>query len=75
MAAALLGTRIADIDRKIAGGNTQTERVRGDIAVYLAYFTAWPDAQGNVRYYNDVYRRDAHLAQAIAKTAAVRSAQ
>ena len=74
MAAALLGIGLADIDRKIARGETQTERVRADIPVYLAYFTAWPDAQGNVRYYKDVYGRDAHLAQAIAKTSAVRSA-
>jgi len=41
--------------------------------VYLAYFTAWPDAQGTVRYYKDVYRRDANLAQAIARTEAARS--
>jgi murein L,D-transpeptidase YcbB/YkuD len=75
MAAALLGIGVADVDRKIARGETQTERVRGDIPVYLAYFTAWPDAQGDVRYYKDIYGRDAHLAQAIAKTSAARSAQ
>jgi L,D-transpeptidase YcbB len=75
MAAALLGSSVSDVDKKIARGETQTERVRGDIPVYLAYLTAWPDTQGNVRYYKDVYGRDAHLAQAIAKTAAVRSAQ
>ena len=73
MAAALLGISVADIDRKIARRETQTERVRGDIPVYLAYFTAWPDPQGNVRYYKDVYGRDAHLAQAITKTSAARS--
>jgi murein L,D-transpeptidase YcbB/YkuD len=75
MAAALLGTSVAEIDRKIARGENQTERVRGDIPVYLAYFTAWPDAGGTVRYYKDVYARDAHLAQAIDKTAAARSTQ
>jgi L,D-transpeptidase YcbB len=74
MAAALLGTRVSDIDRKIAAGETQTERVRGDIPVYLAYFTAWPDAQGNVRYYKDVYDRDAHLARALARTREARIA-
>jgi murein L,D-transpeptidase YcbB/YkuD len=74
MAAALLGTRVADIDRKIATEETQTERVQGDIPVYLAYFTAWPDAQGNVRYYKDVYDRDTHLAQAITKTTEARNA-
>lgn len=73
MAAALLGTRVADIDRKIATEETRTERVPGDIPVYLAYFTAWPDAQGNVRYYKDVYDRDTHVVQAIAKTTEARS--
>ena len=74
LAAALLGTRVADVDRKIATGENQTERVSGDIPVYLAYFTAWPDAQGNVRYYKDIYARDAHLAQAIVKTREARNA-
>ena len=74
MAAALLGTRVAEIDKKIATDETQTVRVPGDIPVYLAYFTAWPDAQGNVRYYKDVYDRDAHLARAIGKTKESRSA-
>jgi murein L,D-transpeptidase YcbB/YkuD len=74
MAAALLGISVADIDRKIARGETQTERVRGEIPIYLTYFTAWPDAQGIVRYYKDVYGRDAHLAQALEKTAAARNA-
>ena len=74
MAAALLGTTVADIDRKIATDGTRTERVPGGVPVYLAYFTAWPDAQGNVRYYRDVYDRDAHLSQAIGKTRESRNA-
>ncbi len=73
MAAALLGTHVADVERKIAAGETRTERVAGDIPVYLAYFTAWPDSDGKVRYYKDIYDRDAHLAQAIAKTTAARN--
>jgi len=60
------------IDRARLIEANRTERVAGDIPVYLAYFTAWPDAQGSVRYYKDVYGRDAHLAQAIAKTREVR---
>ena len=74
MAAALLGTTVADVDRKIATDGTRTERVAGGVPVYLAYFTAWPDAQGNVRYYRDVYDRDAHLSQAIGKTRESRNA-
>jgi murein L,D-transpeptidase YcbB/YkuD len=68
MAAALLGVGVAEIDRNIARGENRSVQVAGDIPVYLAYFTAWPDAQGSVHYYKDVYRRDAHLAQAIERT-------
>jgi L,D-transpeptidase YcbB len=75
LAAALLGISVADVDKRIARGENRTERVSGDIPVYLAYFTAWPDAQGDVRYYKDIYGRDRNLAEAIAKTAAVRSMQ
>jgi len=73
MAAALLGTRLVDVERKIATGDTRTERVTGDVPVYLAYFTAWPDAEGKVHYYKDVYGRDTYLAQAIAKTREARN--
>gem|GEM_PF-1004963 len=73
MAAALLAISVAVVDKKMATGETRTERVPGEIPVYLAYFTAWPDPQGNVRYYRDVYDRDAHLAQAVAKTREARA--
>ncbi len=72
MAAALLGTGIDHIDRKIAQGANDSEPVPGDIPVYLAYFTAWPDVNGVVHYYDDVYGRDDHLAEALKKTEAVR---
>jgi len=49
-----------------------SERVGADIPVYLAYFTAWPDPDGAVRYYGDVYDRDAHLKTALEKTEAAR---
>ncbi len=29
------------------------------IPVYVAYFTAWPDKNGKVEYFDDVYERDA----------------
>ena len=40
--------------------------------MYLAYFTAWPDQNGAVHYYNDIYARDAHTKTAIEKTEAMR---
>jgi len=33
--------------------------------VHLTYFTAWPDENGKIRYYDDVYGRDAKLAIAM----------
>jgi murein L,D-transpeptidase YcbB/YkuD len=73
MAAALLGKSVAYIDKQIARGENASEHVPGDIPVYLAYFTAWPDQGGAVHYYNDVYDRDAHLETALEKTEAARS--
>lgn len=72
MAAALLGTSVEHIDRRIASKSTDKEIVKRDIPVYLVYFTAWPDAEGKVHYYGDIYDRDAHLKTALAKTEAAR---
>lgn len=73
MAAALLGKPVSYIDRQIAKGETFSEPVGGNIPVYLTYFTAWPDRDGKVHYYADVYSRDRHLSNALAKTEAVRA--
>ena len=37
------------------------------IPVHIAYFTAWPDENGNIRYHEDVYGRDRLLEQAVGK--------
>ena len=73
MAAALLGASPDYIDQKIARGENASEPVPGDVPVYLAYFTAWPDLDGNVHYYADIYGRDDHLATALKKTEAART--
>ena len=73
MAAALLGSGIEHVDQKIAQGDNASEPVPGNIPVYLAYFTAWPDVNGVVHYYDDVYGRDDHLAEALKKTEAARA--
>ena len=75
MAAALLGTSVDHIDKRIAARNTEKEFVKRDIPVYLVHFTAWPDGEGKVRYYDDVYDRDAHLKTALIKTEAARTAE
>jgi murein L,D-transpeptidase YcbB/YkuD len=72
MAAAVLGTDVDHIVGKLKQGHS-TERVARKIPVYVAYFTAWPDANGKVEYFGDVYDRDARLQMAIEKTEAERA--
>ncbi|MDN3719285.1 hypothetical protein QW131_08830 [Roseibium salinum] len=45
----------------------------GDIPVYVSYFTAWPELDGSIAYYTDVYDRDRYLLQAIEKTEEARA--
>ena len=68
MAAALLGKPVSYVDRRIAAGDNDVDPISADIPVYLTYFTAWPDADGAMRYYADIYDRDTHLADALKKT-------
>jgi L,D-transpeptidase YcbB len=75
MAAAVLGTSVEHIDKRIASRQTEKEMVKRDLPIYLAYFTAWPDQNGSVKYYNDVYDRDAHVKIALDKTEAERKAE
>jgi len=39
--------------------------VTAPMPVHLVYFTAWPDADGRIRYFEDVYRHDPVLAEAL----------
>lgn len=72
MAAAVLGTSVDAIAAKLEQGHS-SQKVPVKIPVYVAYFTAWPDADGKVQFYDDVYGRDAHLTEAMRKTDAVRA--
>ncbi len=45
------------------GKTEKSVKLKNKIPVYIAYFTAWADEQGNVSFYKDIYRRDADLAQ------------
>jgi L,D-transpeptidase YcbB len=72
MAAALLGTTTDAIGAKVAQGHS-SQKVPGNIPVFIAYFTAWPDGDGTVRYHGDVYDRDPRIVTAIEKVAAVRN--
>lgn len=46
------------IDAEVAAGDTQTISLAAPIPVYVTYFTAEPDDEGNMRFFPDIYRRD-----------------
>ena len=75
MAAAVLGTSRDHIASQIAQGRNMAEKVPGKIPVYVSYFTAWPQADGTIGYYSDMYGRDKRLSMAIEKTNQVRGTQ
>ncbi|MFD0917610.1 murein L,D-transpeptidase [Pseudahrensia aquimaris] len=72
MAAAVLGTTIGDVENEIAQGENKTRQLNGKLPVYVSYFTAWPNADGSIGYYSDVYGRDAFLRKALQAEHAVR---
>jgi murein L,D-transpeptidase YcbB/YkuD len=73
MAAAVLGISESEVDARIAGGKNVGEKVAAKIPVYVAYFTAWPNKDGVVEYFDDVYDRDAATLKAMAATTKARS--
>jgi murein L,D-transpeptidase YcbB/YkuD len=72
MAAAVLGTTLEHIEAKLEQGHS-SEKATRRIPVYVAYFTAWPDGNGRVEYFADIYERDARLMLAFEKTEAARA--
>lgn len=68
MAAAVLGKTVAHVDAQIGSGQHSDEKVAGNIPVYVAYFTAWPNDAGKVEYFADVYGRDDQLMKAVETT-------
>lgn len=73
MAAAVLGWTREQVAERIARGHSST-KVENQIPVYVAYFTAWPEANGEIGFHDDVYERDAHLLRAIELTTSSRQA-
>lgn len=73
MAAAVLGVSRDQIAQNIATGKNMSVAVPQKIPVYVAYFTAWPDKDGKINYYNDVYDRDMYLQRAFDTTSKSRA--
>ncbi|MEK1895007.1 MAG: L,D-transpeptidase family protein [Rhizobium sp.] len=75
MAAAVLNTSVDQIGKEIATGKNHALQVPQKIPVYVAYFTAWPNKDGVVQYFDDVYGRDAYVQKAFDATTKARDAQ
>ncbi|WP_137388172.1 L,D-transpeptidase family protein [Rhodoligotrophos defluvii] len=59
------GWTAEQIAKAIATGKNNGVRLKHRVDVHLVYMTAWPDSDGSIRYYNDIYGRDAKLAKAM----------
>ena len=75
MAAAVLGVSEADVGKEIGAGRNKALPVKADIPIYIAYFTAWPNKDGTVEYFEDVYGRDDYMRKAFEATRAARQVQ
>jgi len=73
MAAAVLGTSKSTINARIKPGKNKTEKLSVKVPVYVSYFTAWPQEDGSIKYFADMYGRDDHLLRAFEKTEKARS--
>lgn len=54
----LLGWERAKVDANTDSKRSQTVKLRAKVPVYLTYFTAWPDENGKIQYFKDIYERD-----------------
>ena len=58
LAAWILGKDKADVVAMIKDDDRVNRKPAGQIRVIVGYFTAWPDGEGKVHYYRDIYNRD-----------------
>ncbi|NRP19195.1 hypothetical protein LPJGGPFB_02449 [Ensifer adhaerens] len=75
MAAAVLGTSVEDVGKEIGGGRNKALQVPQKVPVYVAYFTAWPNKDGVIEYFDDVYERDMYMNRAFEATRNARRAE
>ncbi|MGE0213545.1 MAG: murein L,D-transpeptidase [Parvibaculaceae bacterium] len=61
----LLGWDQEQIAAEISTGRNHPVKLDRKVPVHLAYFTAWPDSNGTIHYYDDVYSRDDQLERAL----------
>ena len=51
----------ARIDKAMHAGKESWYTLKNKIPVYIGYFTAWVDRDGNMNFYKDIYQRDESL--------------
>lgn len=54
----ILGKDPEDVRDLIAQDDRTNRKPATPVKVVVGYFTAWPDAEGRVHFYNDIYGRD-----------------
>jgi murein L,D-transpeptidase YcbB/YkuD len=74
MAAAVMNMSVEEINAQIATGQNHQIKVPEKFPVYIAYFTAYPDKDGVVQYFDDVYSRDTYMQKAFDATNKARHA-
>ena len=72
-ASVLLRWDEAKIAANIEESDSHSVSLEQKVPVYLTYFTAWPDADGKIMYYNDIYGRDVAMAKALAYNPSART--
>lgn len=55
----------AKIDAAMNAGKENTYVLKNKIPVYIGYFTAWVDDDGQINFFDDIYQRDDRLAKLI----------
>jgi L,D-transpeptidase YcbB len=55
------------ITKAMASGKEQYVAVKNPMPVYITYFTAWVDRQGDLNFREDIYNRDSQLSNLLMK--------
>lgn len=54
----MLGKDKSEVQDFIESGDEANRKPAASVRVVVGYFTAWPDAEGKVHFFRDIYRRD-----------------
>lgn len=71
-ASVLLGWDAAKVDAMTDSGESTSQNLKTKVPVHVTYFTAWPNENGIVQFYADVYGRDANMLKALTEQSNIR---